>query len=208
MTLRPAAPGALDDLVVGRERRRRHRTAGRPWRRRRCRAGATARPSACRSCRRCRGCTGRRARGRRATPRPTTSPAAARSRPRRRAGPRPSRRPPGPARRAAGRSGRTSARVGAKRRVVDDAAGVGVVQEVAQLVGDVAVVDVERRRPGPGTRRASPRGTRCRCTGRAPRWSWPDSWPASCGPLAAGRRARGRAARWPAGGSARRRRRR
>ena len=98
------------------------------------------------SSRRCRGCRGRRGCGRR--------PAAAGRR--RRARRRTTRRP-GSKRVARGvghldddargraASGSTSASVGAKQDVDDDRLRPGVVEQVAQLVGDVAVVDVERR---------------------------------------------------------------
>ena len=53
----------------------------------------------------------------------------------------------------------------------------GVVEQVAQLLADVAVVDVERAPPGPGTSPASPRGTRCRCRGPGRRGPAPTRGP-------------------------------
>ena len=45
--------------------------------------------------------------------------------------------------------GSTSARVGASEECRISARGPGVVEQVAQLLADVAVVDVERGDPGP-----------------------------------------------------------
>ena len=51
--------------------------------------------------------------------------------------------------------------------VHDDRRRLRVAQQVQQLVGDVAVVDVERSDSRLAARRACIRGTRCRCGGRS-----------------------------------------
>ena len=168
--------------------------------RRRC---ATARPWASRSCRRCRGCRGRRGststggwsrrrRGERVlVPHRAGQQVVARvvghledhaQVGQRRAAPR----------RASGRSAT------ARRSAVAPAS----CEQVAQLLGDVAVVDVERgdarlERPEHRTR-----GTRCRCAGRSPGGPGPTRGPRA--PAArCGSRGRGRRGGWPAAGSGR-----
>ncbi len=162
----PAVAGVLDDGRRGRATRRRCRAAGRPWRPGRCRPGARARPWACPSCRRCRGCRGRRGRARPAggsadaEARASSYQVAPGSRPL------PESSATWSSTSRFGRSPRTSSSVGANAEWKMIALGPAVVQQVPQLLGDVAVVHVERGDAGACTRRASPRGTRCRCAGR------------------------------------------
>ena len=87
---------------------------------------------------------------------------------------------------------------GCERRVQDHGPRPGVVEQVAQLLADVAVVHVERAPRGRRRSRASPRGTRCRCRGRGrggpgPTPSSPARRALACGrpgPCRAGRSAR------------------
>ena len=79
------------------------------------------------------------------------------------------RRRPGGAAAARAATAAPRARVGAKAPWYTIARAPAVEEDVPELLGHVAVVDVDRRRRGPWRRRACPRGTRCRCGGRGRR---------------------------------------
>ena len=68
-----------------------------------------------------------------------------------------------------GQRGEHLAEGGREGAVVHDGPRPAVDEDVPELLGHVAVVDVDARRRGPWRRRACPRGTRCRCGGRARR---------------------------------------
>ena len=150
---RDEQPGAVHQRARGQQRRGPLARPGRgerigrlgrsgcgrsPRARRRGRRCATSRPSACRWCRRCRGRSGRRPTGVRGAPLPR--PAPTRPAPARRA------RPPragADARRRASRAAAWAA-TSAKAGSCTSGLGVGVVEQVVELVGDVPEVHVHR----------------------------------------------------------------
>ena len=133
--------------------------------RRRC---ATSRPWACRWCRRCRGCRGRRATSRRRACSgddcgqrvlvPRRRRAAVRCR---------TRRAPGGSRRGSAAPAAPRPASGRTGEWTTTALAFESASRYCELLGHVAVVDVQRADPRLERRRASPRGTRCRCGGRS-----------------------------------------